>query len=341
MTKLEAAPRNLIDRILVPHEAFSEAQRRLQQCYDYADDDAREPVCMALIGESRTGKSRCIERFRSANQPVRTPNGRVVRVMHLLVPSQPTVKSLAGLGLRELGAVDWDRGSETSKTSRLTILMHECGVRALVLDEFHHFFDKASQKVQHNVADWLKNLVSETNVTLVVAGLPSLEAVVDQNEQLAGRFLTPVNLIRFDWTDSNHRSEWVSILCSFNDVLSRYFDLPSLGSDSMAFRLYCATGGLIGYLAKVLRQAVWDAIDDNRQKITMGHLRVAHEHAVWKTKRLDEGEISPLSEKWMAIATPELLARTKMIGVKVEPEVVPPTSRRTRTPRAHSVLITR
>ncbi len=151
--------RGVVDSILVPHSAYLEALRRMHQCMEYVKDGSGEPVCVALIGESRTGKTRSLESFQNRYPAVRLDDGLHVPLLSITVPSRPTVKALAELLLKKLGAPDWERGTENSKTSRLEKLMTECRVFMLILDEFHHFYDKTSHKVQHHVADWLKNLV--------------------------------------------------------------------------------------------------------------------------------------------------------------------------------------
>lgn len=331
--------RRFVDTILVPHTAFQEGQRRMAQCMDYAKAGAQEPVCMALIGESRTGKSRGIEVFMRAHPPVRLPEGRRVHVLYISVPSRPTVKALAELGLFQLGAADWERGTENAKTTRLAYLMRACEVLVLVLDEFHHFYDKSSHKVQHHVADWLKNLVADTKVALVVSGLPSLRSVIDQNEQLAGRFLSPVPMPRFNWLDDDHREEWRAILGAFTEGIGTKFDLPALDGDELALRMFCATGGLIGYLTKTLRQAVWDAVDHNRTVITLKDLEVAHAQAVWAHENV-LGLRPPFDLSWTAEATPDLVTRTQRIGAAVVHSEGKRSGRGT-APTASSVLTTR
>lgn len=333
-------PRLLVDHILVPHKAFEEALRRMTQCFSYAQAGAREPVCIALIGESRTGKSRCAEVFMRKHPALRLDDGLRVPILSIVVPSRPTVKALAELILRALGAPDWDKGTENAKTARLATLMRECSVLGLVLDEFHHFYDKSSHKVQHHVADWLKNLVGETKVALLVSGLPSLQSVIDQNEQLAGRFTAPIHMPRFDWAKSEHRDEWIAILGGFTDGLRTQFDIPDLDGDDMAFRMYCATGGLMGYLTKTLRQAVWTARDNESKVITLQDLEAAHYEAVWSREKLSHLP-NPFDRTLLVYPTKDVLAQTKLIGMPVI-EVPPKQTRRraaTGFPRTGSTAL--
>jgi hypothetical protein len=319
--------RAIVETTLVPHTAFEEAILRLEQCFSYADG-ASEPICIALVGESRTGKSRALEECFSRHPPVRNSNGLTTPILRVKTPSKPTVKSLAELMLCALNDPKAHAGSENTKTARLHSLMVESGVKMVMIDEFQHFYDKGSHKVMHHVADWLKILVDDARVALVVAGLPTCRAVIEQNEQLGGRFLSPVFMPRFAWHDTKQREEFIGILGAFQESIGEAFDLPAFTSDEMAFRFYCGTGGLIGYLSKFLRQVVWNAIDSNSQTIDLSALLHAHSQSVW-AKDGPTNLPSPFDRKFSTVVTDDLLARIKSIGVAAD-EIRMPRSRAAR-----------
>ncbi len=324
--------RTIVENTLVPHTAFEEATQRLEQCFSYAEG-ASEPICIAVVGESRTGKSRVLEECLSRHPRVRTPEGLTIPILRVKTPSKPTVKSLAELMLRALNDPKAHTGSENTKTARLHTLMTQSGVKMVLIDEFQHFYDKGSHKVMHHVADWLKILADDARVALVVAGLPSCRAVIDQNEQLAGRFLCPVFMPRFDWQDTDQREEFVAILGAFEESIGAKFDLPRLTGDEMAFRFYCGTGGLIGYLSKLLRHTVWNAIDSKTNTIDLSALLHAHSQSVWDKDGLT-GLPSPFDRRFSTAITDDLLARVKTIGTPAD-EL--PTHRN-RAPKQTGVL---
>lgn len=323
--------RGIVDTILVPHSAYSDAQHRMHQCLEYVKEGSGEPVCIAVMGESRTGKTRSLESFQNRYPAIRFDDGLHVPLLSITVPSRPTVKALAELLLKKLGATDWEKGTENSKTARLEKLMTECRVFMLILDEFHHFYDKTSRKVQHHVADWLKNLVGACKVALVVSGLPSLQAVIDQNEQLAGRFKSPILMPRFDWNLDEHRSEWFGILSAFSIGLRVNFDLPDLDGDNLSLRMYCATGGLMGYLTKTLRQAVWNAVDAGTNVITLKDIETAHRMAVWSQGRFSEIS-NPFDSSRLVFPSSDVLAAARQIGTPITAEPEKPVRRRVASP---------
>jgi hypothetical protein len=321
--------KHVVETTLVPHSAFEEATKRLEQCFSYADG-ASEPICIAVVGESRTGKSRALEECFMRHPKTRDAEGLAVPILRVKAPSKPTVKGLAELMLRAMNDPKFDTGTENTKTLRLRTLMQNAGTKMVMIDEFQHFYDKGSHKVMHHVADWLKILVDDSKVALVVAGLPTCRAVLDQNEQLSGRFLSPVFMPRFDWHDDEQREEFIGILGAFQDSIGSAFDMPRLDSQEMAFRCYCGTGGLIGYLTKFLRQAVWNALDADSKTIGLAGLLKAHDQAVWAKDGLVSFP-SPFAKGFSTTPTDDLLARIKRIGTPAD-ELPAPARTRKRAP---------
>lgn len=313
--------RNIVENTLVPHTAFESARIRLEQCFDYAQTTS-EPICIALVGESRTGKSRVLEECYANHASIRDSAGLNVPILRVKTPSKPTVKGLAELMLRAMEDPRFDAGTENAKTIRLQTLMKHSGTRMVMIDEFQHFYDKGSRKVMHHVADWMKILVDDSRVALVVAGLPTCRAVLDQNEQLSGRFLSPIVMPRFDWRVAEHREEFIGILGAFQESLGQHFDIPCLDSAELAFRIYCGTGGLIGYLTKFLRQVVWNALDHSYKSITLEQLQLAHDEAVGALSDLP-GALNPFHRDFIPAAAEDVLAKVRSIGLPKQEEVRP------------------
>jgi hypothetical protein len=230
--------------------------------------------------------------------------------------------------LREMGDPLWfKRGSENEKTEQLYTLLKRTKTHTLIIDEFQHFYDKVSHKVQHYLSDWLKIFVDRSGLMLIVAGLPNCMAVINQNEQLRGRFLAPIRMPRFAWDDDCSQEEFIACLESFQKGLERY-DLPALDSDEMAFRFYCATGGLIGYVAKILHQACLNAQMDGKLTITLDDLARAYEESVW----IDEmtSIMNPFWEEFEINPTAYLLEAVQQIGT-ASPEVSKPRASRSKS----------
>lgn len=336
--KNETALRNLVAETLIPHTAFETASKRIFQCCEFGIR-ASDPVCLAIVGESRTGKSRLLEECSAAFPTRRTNDGIIKPVLSVVTPSKPTVKGLAAEMLKAIGDPRHAEGTEIAKTARLYRQMEEVEVRMLHIDEFQHFFDKATNQVMHHVADWLKSLVDQTKVVLIVSGLPSCRRVIDQNEQLAGRFLAPMIMPRFNWADDNLREEFLAILAAFHESMSEHFSMPELGSEEMGLRIYCATGGLMGYVARLLRQIVWNALSENNRQIGLANFAKANDDCYWGHE--DAPPLESFSDQFNSTPTPKLLANAAKLGIRKDDYRPGSRSSLSMKPKASLVLSAR
>ena len=279
-TMNQANIRNCIDNLLIPSFNFQMASKRLEQHFNNSVT-AVEPLGIAVVGESRSGKSRVIDNLMLNHSQERTEEGLRVPILKVTTPAKPTVKGFVDEMLYAIGdRIKIGRETEITKTERLKLLLKQASTTLLVIEEFQHFYDRGSHKVQHHLSDFLKNLLEETKIFLVVVGLPTSINVINQNEQLSGRMLGPIKMQRYNWSNKDSQHEFVRILKGFESGL-RDFKLPAIGNENIAFRFFCASGGLIGYVVKILKQAVWDAIEDDRTEITMRHLEEAFSKAIW------------------------------------------------------------
>lgn len=272
--------RNCVDEMLIQSSTFMRASTRLEQHFNNSVG-AFEPLGIAVVGESRSGKSRVIDALMLKHKEDRTQEGLRVPILKVTTPAKPTVKGFVDAMLYAIGdRVKTGRETEITKTERLKLLLKQAGTTLLVIEEFQHFYDRGSRKVQHHLSDFLKNLLEETKIFLVVVGLPTSINVINQNEQLSGRMLGVIKMQRYNWSNKDSQHEFVRILKGFQDNLVG-FTLPAIGNENIAFRFFCASGGLIGYVVKILKQAVCDAIEEDRTEITMRHLEEAFSNAIW------------------------------------------------------------
>jgi hypothetical protein len=309
-----------IEDLLIPHAAFAEAEKQLEQFFAFAETKA-EAEGLAIIGQSGTGKSTLVNAFAAKHRRFRTEEGLYVPVLLVSVPSAPTVKSLAEVMLQADGDPKPGYGTENEKTRRLVKLMKETRVRIIIQDEFQHFVDQGTHKVQHHVADWLKRLIDDTRSTLVISGLPSCTAVIDQNVQLARRFSAPLIMPRFEWENPADRTQFRGIVRGFCESLSQHYTLPDLPSDDLEFRLYLASGGLIGYLVKLLRRAQRNCAERGGKAITLKALHEAHMQAIWFAHRNPDLP-QPFAPTFKVSPNSEMLKQVSTIGTPPEPASV-------------------
>ena len=155
-----------------------------------------------------------------------------------------------------------------------------CGVELILLDEFHHFADRNQPKLMYRVADWLKVLIAETHIPVVLFGLESCLDVFKHNEQLARRFSARFALNPFDWDDDQSRKDFRGFLKTVAKKLP-FRRVPLFHERELAFRLYVASGGCLGYLMRIIRGAALGAIEDGRDAVDEADVERAYVEEVW------------------------------------------------------------
>jgi hypothetical protein len=289
------------ERLLVKYPLFTTAVARIPACFD-SHNAAAEPDCCPIVGASGSGKTTIISYFASQHPRIDHKWGLEVPVLVAKVPARPTVKSFAETLLYHQGDPLWSPGNTVSKSIRLRELLQRCGVRLLALDEFQHFVDVRRANIPNEVADWLKEQVEEARLAIVVLGLPRCVEVLRQNEQLRRRFGACVSVGAFRWDTKDGRTTYRAFLRAVQEQLPEY-SMPSLWDVDMAFRMHCASYGLIGYTMKIIRGAARIARCHPRRQITLRTLSQSFAEHVW-SDRLDDP--NPFSEKFDGDTAPPL-----------------------------------
>jgi hypothetical protein len=242
-----------IEHIYVMYPRLQDVYNKIDYCHQYSKITI-EPKCMLIKGLSGTGKSSFlnwhIQRF------PRTYNdyGVTIPVLTATTPVPATVKSLATSLLESLRDPAAEKGTVTTKTRRLVQLIISCDVELIILDEFQHFIDRDSQNVLQTISDWLKNLIIETKKPMVLIGMPYSDRILEANPQLQRRFSTRVSIDPFKWSTNEDRIEFRQFLYAVEQLLP--FNKPSnLADESLALRMFVATGGIVAAVMSIICKA--------------------------------------------------------------------------------------
>lgn len=311
--------RNIISNTVIGHATFSMAIDRYTQAISSVGS-MNGSVGYALVGEARAGKTTLVNHLQNIYTSERNELGLIQPVVYCCVPSEPSLKGMAEALFSALNDpfVGTKKSSkdETANAikSRSVKLIEECGVKAVIFDESQHFVRKPGSAATYSATEWLKTLMDKTSIVYIMAGLNSTVSLFDQNEQLPGRCMSTIRLNRFNWMENEARSEFISILSAFNEKLYQ-FDLPEFTNHEIAFRFYMATGGLLGYLSKLLTQAVWDAIFEKRTCINLMHFEIAYEKSM-RVSNFDNA-VNPFSSKFNPVPSGETIANANLVGVHI------------------------
>lgn len=234
------------------------------------------PRNLLVFGESGVGKSTILERWESR---VRTENAKrietedfdgsgdwaVLPAIRIQTPPAGDEAKLYNNILLAFGVKVSPSMALAQKELMVRSLIAQCGVKVLVMDEFHNALSGRFDKRLHfNVL--IKNLTNETGVPIVAAGTESVDQVFQKEDQLNRRF----NRIKLERMRLD--GEWRKILRAYSKLipLRGPSDLTEM---SLSERLYALSNGVIGELSNLLYDAALAAVDSGEERITEALVR--------------------------------------------------------------------
>ncbi|MGB7923485.1 MAG: TniB family NTP-binding protein [Pyrinomonadaceae bacterium] len=267
----------LVERIYVKFPKLDYLYAKIKHCLEYSKVSA-EPECMVIKGPLGSGKTTLIRAFARDYPRQVTEEKTIVPVLSLRVPIPASVKSLVEAMLFAFGDKAFNKGTTTRQTIRLRGYIEDCETQLIVFDEFQHFMDRDSLKVLKTLSDWLKNLIDDTRKPIIMVGMPSCDAVLDeaQNEQLKRRFSTRECLEPFGWGNTARRDELRKFLKLLDEQLP-LLECSHLSDFNTAYLIHMATSGTIAYIMKLVRRATILALDDKVERLDQDHLAQAYE----------------------------------------------------------------
>ena len=267
----------MVENLYVHFPRNENAFKAIRECHAHAKL-SNEAEGLLIQGNTGTGKSTIIKLYVETYPRSYTDEGTIVPVLWGTVPVPATCKSLVTALLTAIGDPAAERGTQISQTLRLKRYMEACKVELLILNEFQHFQDRDSLKILKTISDWLKVLMEQTNVPIILVGLPYSNSILDEkgNEQLQRRFASRIELKAFAYGTSQEREDFRRFLKIVDDNLP-LAEESDLADPDTALCVYAATNGVVAHVMKLLRRATVIALESNRERLTLDILSLAYE----------------------------------------------------------------
>lgn len=233
----------------------------------------QSPQCICIVGESGVGKSRLCSVYTSKHPTyeieLEDRFQKVTPILYALVEPTATIKTMATSLLRALNDPFYSKGRTTvDLTYRLTNLIKDCRVEMIILDEVQHIYDKDSQKILQSASNWIKNLVTHTQLPIVLVGLPDVLQVIQANDQLVNRFKYRFHIKGFSLETIDDRQEFRSFL-HMVDLKLPLEKRSNLAEPDMVKMLYEGSNGNARTLMEqIIITAAIKAIDSNMPALT-------------------------------------------------------------------------
>ena len=259
-----------------------------------------ETKCMVVIGEPGVGKSTLFERYRDNARvdPITTETHvkRPKPVVYVELPSDATVNICSDAILSELRGQQV-RTNGRSKDGLLEAQLRISEVELIILDDFQHAASRGREKTQSQTADFVKSITKRSRIPVVMAGLPELAALIDNNRQL--QTITPYkhSIPSFHFETPGQKGGFRRFLQDLDALLP--FDertgLGDKGNDGNDYGLsgaiFLATAGLLRPLKGLISAAAAMAIDDDSACIRGRDL-----HDAWNAGHRDaSSKINPFT----------------------------------------------
>jgi len=265
---------------------------RMRQLYDAmsqlhdVNKWSAEPQCLMLVGPTGVGKSTLLRSYTATHPRELRPEVDRLPILEVTVPAKATIRNFVTRLLLAVGDPLADKGTVGAMENRLSRMMCASEVELLVVDDLQHFVDRDSDRVLHDISNWLKNLVKETHTACIIAGLPEAEQVLNANPQLGRLFGDPHMLHAFAWDGEQPDTvaEFRHFLQTLEDLLPLPERMPLTRMD-VAWRCYVASGGCMAYLMNLIRRATQRALVLERDALDMDLLAEAFDHRLAGRRR--------------------------------------------------------
>ena len=215
--------------------------------------------CCRIVGESRTGKTIASKSYQLRHKPIQeVGKPPIVPVAYIQIPQECGAKDLFKAIIEHL-KYQMTKGTVAEIRDRMLRVLKSCGVEMLIIDEADRLKPKTFAEV--------RDIFDKLEIAVVLVGTDRLDAVIKKDEQVYNRFRA---CYRFGKLSGNDFVEAVTIW--ERDILK----LPvasNLTSKRMMKVLGEATGGYIGLLDMVLREAAIRALKKGLSKIDLATLK--------------------------------------------------------------------
>jgi len=270
-----------IESIYVVSPALKEVLETIRFCHHYSRH-YREPKCLLITGRPGVGKTSLAEYYLKDFPRVDTGETVEVPVLYLRIEVPATPKHMVSALLDALGDPEADKGNIGSQTRRLRIYLKELKTAAIILDEFQHFIDRDSLKVLKTISDWLKLLIDNSKVSVILMGMPYSHVILDArgNEQLKRRFSLRRHIEPFGWGGNASEQKDFRKFLKLIDAQLPFRKKANLAGKTMAFRFYCATNGIIFYVMDIIRMAALSAMEQSLEGLDLALLADAYDKSL-------------------------------------------------------------
>lgn len=226
---------------------------QMQRFHQWLDEKrtARQPC--RVVGDSRTGKTIACDTYRLKHPPTLISG----QPPHIPVVSWQSPPDSGNRDLFEgiLQALRYqlNRGTLSEMRSRVYRTLKACQVEMLIVDEAH--------RLRLRTFSELQDILDALQIAIVLVGTDRLDVVMRRDEQVYRRFIASHRYERLT------SAQLVEISAIWETHVLRLPEPSNLGSAKMQKILGPVTGGYLGLLDRILREAAVRSLSRGLKRI--------------------------------------------------------------------------
>jgi len=224
-----------------------------------------------IIGPTGNGKTSILQEFKDLQ---RKKSNRSEEDFHEIIyvesPKTPSVKSLYIEILSECGTPEAAKSGNTEQLKLKVIrLFEDLKIKMLIIDEIHDLLTAKSDRILTQCLNALKGLSNRLQIPIILIGTEKAEEVIKRDSQVLSRY--PI-IHLYKWEKD---IPFLLLLQAFEDSLPLRKD-SSLIQPEIAELIYDISGGILGEVAKIVRESAIESIKSGIEKITKNIIKKLH-----------------------------------------------------------------
>jgi len=241
-----------IETCEMPHPVFINQFRPLKQRMEDALDGATSRIELVL-GPSRVGKSMLVNSLRREFPESKTDGRRRVPALVVVLPTPMSPLLLPASVMTALGMPVQRSSAPGALVNRMHDQLRLAGTRVILFEEASHIVEQGAHVPPRAAADWFKAL-SDTGLTLLLFGVPRLQRLLQQNEQLRMRASAPRWFLPYDSRVPEQLTAFHACVATYKNLFAEHgfpIDVPAA---AMTYQTYLLSGGLVGVLSRFMQE---------------------------------------------------------------------------------------
>ncbi len=262
-----------MESIFVPYPNLITIHNKLKEIL-FMDRSFAEPECVLITGYSGSGKTSFMKKFLSNHPVIHGDEVDIHPVIYVEIPSQANIKDLCIVILKALSdPFDNTKLTKNQLSPKVINFIKKTHTKLLVLDEFQHLTYNSSAAKVDNVANWIKYFINQTNIPVLIMGMPESEHILSENTQLSRRFYSRFKLSFFSISSAQGVSTYYKFLNDLSEEIE--FENSTMILDKFyAISLFYLANNNMALLMRIIRFACRVAAFQSHKKLEDIHFLV-------------------------------------------------------------------